>query len=102
MKKFLVAYISPDSAREHFAKRTLEQAEAGKRAWVAWMTKAGQAVVDLGASLLPVDDADPNVTGYSIMQAESAEALDEILKDHPHRNTPGCIIEVFECLALRA
>ena len=100
MKKFLVAYISTATAREQMAKATPAQAQAGMQAWTDWAKKAGKAVIDLGSPLTPVADADPNVAGFSIMQAETATDLEALLKEHPHRKAPGAIIEVFECLTL--
>ena len=38
------------------------------------------------------------VSGYSIMQADSAAALDAVLEGHPHLHMPGASIEVLEML----
>lgn len=54
------------------------------------------AIVDLGA---PVQ-GDGDVTGYSILQADSRGALDDLLADHPHRHMPGASIDVLEFVAL--
>jgi hypothetical protein len=59
-------------------------------------------VVDLGSPLGVVesggDTGDP-VGGYSILEAESAEALEGLLEGHPHR-TMGGTIETLEFLTL--
>jgi hypothetical protein len=39
-------------------------------------------------------------TGYSILQAESKDALMALLKNHPHFMAPGASIEVFEFLPM--
>lgn len=75
---------------------TPEQAQAGMQAWQAWAEKAGSAIVDLGAPLVGEGD----VTGFSILQADSRGELDELLADHPHRHAPGAEIDVLEFMAL--
>jgi hypothetical protein len=40
------------------------------------------------------------VTGFSILQAESAEALQSLMKEHPHRHAPGASIEIHEFLQM--
>ena len=75
LSKFLVLYRSPVSAREQ---------------------GAGSAIVDLGAPL----DGEADVTGFSILQADSRASIDELLADHPHRHTPGGSIDVLEFMAL--
>jgi len=94
--KYLVLYRSPTSAQEQMANATPEQAQAGMKAWQSWMEGAGGAIVDFGA---PVQ-GDGDVTGYSILQADSRGALDEVLADHPHRHMPGASIDALEFVAL--
>jgi hypothetical protein len=104
MKKFLVLYLSSVSAREQMAK----SAPAGMDAWMTWAKKASGALVDMGA---PLGDgrkvttgasssSDSQVAGFSILQAESAKAVEEILKGHPHFHAPGSAIEVHEFLPI--
>jgi len=108
MKKFLILYQSSVPASEQMAKASPEQMKAGMDLWKKWANKAGKAIVDLGA---PVGNAqqmtgasprpsDCKVTGFSILQAESAKAIQDLLKDHPHFNAPGSSIEVLEFLAM--
>jgi hypothetical protein len=108
MKKFLVLYLSSVPASEQMAKSTPEQAKAGMEAWMAWGKKAAGAIVDFGAPLggpMKVTSTssaatDSKVTGFSILQAESAKALGEVLTNHPHFKAPGGSLEVFEFLPL--
>lgn len=108
MKKFLVIYGSPTSAREQMAKATPEQAKAGMDAWLAWSQKAGTAIIDLGAPLGnsamvsggKTTDSKSDIGGFSILQAESREALGALLAEHPHFHMPGTTIEVHELLPL--
>jgi hypothetical protein len=94
--KFLVLYRSPVPAREQMANATPEQAQAGMEAWQAWAQKAGSSIADLGAPLA----GDGDITGFSILEADSRPALDELLADHPHRHMPEAQIDVFEFLPL--
>jgi hypothetical protein len=102
MTKFLVLYRSTTTAAEQMAQGTPEQAQASMDAWMSWANKAGDAVVDLGAPLGLVqaggDVGDP-IGGYSILQAESADALAAALDGHPHTEWGGTI-EVLECLSM--
>jgi hypothetical protein len=72
------------------------------QAWMDWAQRAGDAVVDLGSPLGVVDPAgdegDP-IGGYSILQADSAEALSAVLEGHPH-TTWGGTIETLEILVV--
>ncbi len=108
MKRFLVLYHAPISAREQMAGATPEQAKAGMDAWMTWAKKAGNALVDLGAPLgngkglkgTSVSNNSARVVGYSILQADSIDAITSVLKDHPHLRMPDFSIEVFESLPI--
>ena len=106
MTKFMVLYRSSTSARDQMANATPEQMKAGMEAWMQWAGKAGDAVVDLGAPLTPAAHVGPGssaageISGYSIMQADSAEAIGGVLDGHPHLNMPGNSIEVLEMLSM--
>jgi hypothetical protein len=108
MKKFLVLYASSVSALEQMSKASPEQMKAGMDAWMTWAKKAGDAIVDLGTPLgnpiKMVDGApakgDSKVSGFSILQADSAKAVGELLKTHPHFRAPGASIEVLEFLPM--
>lgn len=111
MSKFIVLYRSTTSAREQMASATPEQMAAGMDAWMAWAGKAGDAIVDLGAPLAFATQVDAaaggaggsgasDVTGFSILQADSAAAISEILDGHPHLGMAGNSIDVLEQLAM--
>jgi hypothetical protein len=108
MKKFLVLYKAPTSSFEQMKKATPDQQKAGMDAWMAWGKKAGPSVVDMGAPLgksLRVTKTNASAStndlgGYSILQAESKEALSETLKGHPHFMTPEGTIEVVEVMSV--
>ena len=102
MTKYLVLYRSGMTASEQMAQATPEQAQAGMEAWTAWAGEAADALVDLGTPTSVVDpggdSADP-IGGYSILQAESPEALAALLDRHPHK-TMGGTIETLELLSM--
>src|SRR5271167_2402416 len=98
MKRFLVLYkASPQAFEQMMKSSTPEQQKAGMAAWMAWSQKAGTSLVDMGAPLgkslrvakggaaSPVAN---DLGGYSLMQAESKEALAATMKEHPHFMMP--------------
>jgi hypothetical protein len=109
MKRFLVLYESSTPAGEMMAAATPEQMQAGMEDWQRWAAKAGDAIVDLGSPLGQATSVGGgsarsmhnHTTGYSILQAESMEAMKALLEDHPHLKTPGdSSITVFEALSM--
>lgn len=108
MKKFLVLYQAPLDSFDQMMKATPEQQKAGMDAWMSWGKSAASHIVDMGAPLgkglrVTKDGANPHrneLGGYSILQAESKEALAEALKGHPHFMTPDGYIEVVEIMPI--
>jgi hypothetical protein len=108
MKKFLVLYKAPTAGFEQMQKATPEQQKAGMDAWMAWGKKAQSSIVDMGAPLgksLRVTPGGTSPTtndlgGYSILQAESKEALAATLKGHPHFMMPDGFIEIIDFLPM--
>lgn len=110
MKKFLVLYKASTEAFQQMMKNsTPEQQKAGMEAWMTWSKKAASSIVDMGGPLgksLRVTKggaATPVVNdlgGYSIMQAESKEALAASMKDHPHFRMPDSSIEIVELMSI--
>jgi hypothetical protein len=108
MKKFLVLYKAPASAFDQMKKSTPEQQKAGMDAWMAWSKSKAATIVDMGGPLgkslrVTKGGASPTTNdlgGYSVLQAESKEALAESLKGHPHFMTPDGFIEVVELMPI--
>src|ERR1700730_18532596 len=104
MAKYLVVYRAPTSAREMMANATPEQTQAGMDAWMAWAHRCGDALVDLGSPLgdaihVGAASAAGDIAGFSIIQADSAEAMRGMLDGHPHLMTPGAAsIDAYEFL----
>jgi hypothetical protein len=101
--KYLVLYRADVPADVQMADVTPEQAQQGMALWMQWAEKAGDSIVDLGSPLVAagvVGDAtegDMPIGGFSILQADSRAAIQELLADHPHFHTPGkATIEIHE------
>ncbi len=108
MKKFLVLYKAPSSSFQQMMSATPEQQKAGMDAWMAWGAKAAGSIVDMGAPLgrsLRVTATGSSASsndlgGYSVLQAESKEALAATLQGHPHFMTPEGFIDVVEIMPI--
>lgn len=109
MKKFLVLYQSTASAEQQMAQATPEQMKAGMDMWMKWAQKAGPSIVDLGspvgkamnfASAGKPSKGTSMAGGYSVLQADSLDALGTVLQGHPHFMAPGASIEVLEMMPM--
>jgi hypothetical protein len=109
MKKFLVLYKSARSEFEKAMKSTPEQQKAGMDAWTNWSKKAASSIVDMGGPLgkslrVTQGGTSPVVNdlgGYSVLQAESKEALAATMKGHPHfLMGPESSIEIIELMPI--
>lgn len=107
MKKFMVIYRAPKEAAEAMTQGSPEEMKTVMGAWMKWKEDCHGAVTDFGTPLgnpMSVTTADVSkstgdAVGYTLMEAESMEAVTEMLKSHPHLNMPGgCTIEVYESL----
>jgi hypothetical protein len=109
MKKFLVLYKASAEAFQQMKSSTPEQQKAGMAAWMTWSKKSASSIADMGGPLgkslrvakggavTPVVN---DLGGYSILQAESKEALAAALKEHPHFMTPESSIEIIELMPI--
>jgi hypothetical protein len=109
MKKFLVLYKAPTSSFDLMKNASPEQQKAGMDVWMAWGKKAAASIVDMGSPLgkglrvTKAGDASAitnELGGFSILQAESKEALAEALKGHPHFMMPDGFIEIVEFMVI--
>ena len=102
--KFILLYHAPWEAMAGIADATDEEKEAGMAQWMAWKEKCGDKVVDFGAPFMPGEitgkdgnysPAQNEITGFSIMEADSIDEVKELVKDHPHLQwTDGCKVEI--------
>jgi len=104
MSKFFALYMAPVSSIEQMMKNsTPEQMKAGMEAWRKWMSSRQGALVDMGAPLgktkrvsaSGVSDVRNEVTGYTIVWADSHEAAARLFEGHPHLQVPGAYIEIL-------
>jgi hypothetical protein len=108
MKKFLVLYKASPAAFAQAMSSTPAQQKGGMDAWMAWGQKAAKSIVDMGAPLGKAMRVTPSgaspitneLGGYSILQAESKEALAETLKGHPHFTMADSSIEITELMPM--
>ena len=109
MKKFLVLYKGSQSGFDQMMKATPEQQKAGTAAWMNWSKKVGSSIVDMGGPLGKsvrvakggaVSQVTNDLGGYSVMQAETKEALAATMKEHPHFMMPDSSIEIIELMPI--
>jgi len=86
--KYLALY---SDSGEPMPEMTPEQGQAMMQAWFDWRDGAGDAIVDFGAPTMPVSEGAGRIGGYSIVQADSVEDLDEIFESNPHLHHGGTV-----------
>src|SRR5258708_711163 len=105
MKKFVALYMAPVAEMDKMMKdSTPEDQKKGMDAWIKWMGMHKDDFVEQGAPLGKnkrvtkdsVSDKRNEVTGYSVVQADSHEEAAQIFKDSPHLQMPGAYVEVLE------
>jgi hypothetical protein len=100
----MILYRGPVSAREMLANATPAERLASLEAWRAWGKKVGYALSDFGTPLGHTAHVGPGaastdgVSGYSILEAGSADEVGTLLDGHPHLAMPGSSIEVLEVI----
>jgi hypothetical protein len=112
MKKFLALYMANTSEMADMMKNsTPEQRKKGSEAWTKWTEHNKASLVDRGAPVgkskrvdtKGMKDAKNDVCGYSIVQADSADAAAKMFgKDQPFLQMPGAAIEMIEILEMPA
>ena len=110
MARFIVTYLAPaKAAMEAMMNATPEQKAEGMKPWMAWMESCGEALIDGGAPLMAQgnltkegwNQANTNVTGYSILEAADLDAAKKLVDGHPHLDwIEGCEINIFQAMAM--
>ncbi len=109
MKKFMVLYLAPVTAEEQMRMaRSPEDQKKGMDAWMGWMNGLGSSLVDggtplgMGANITAstTGSRKTQVAGYSVIQAESMEAAQKMVKNHPHFMMPMASIEILEMMPM--
>src|ERR1700722_402547 len=92
-KRFLIIYHAPIDAMAQTANASPEEMAKGMAMWKAWAKRAGSKLTDLGAPLINGKRLHSNgssapsnrdVTGYSLLEANDWEELEDLLSGHPH------------------
>ncbi len=109
MSKFFVLYLAPTASIEQMMANTSpEQMKIGMDAWMNWMKTNASALADMGAPLgktkrvtsSGVSSVKNEVTGYTIVEAESHDAAAKMLHGHPHLSMPGAYIDVLAVMPI--
>src|SRR5207302_235197 len=96
------------TANEQMSNSSPEQAQAGMELWMKWMGQVGPNMVDMGSPLGQVatlgkdgGSSSQAIGGFSVLEADSTDAVKKLLEGHPHFQTPGDVsIEVYEYLPI--
>lgn len=88
MARYLVLYTGSGPSAESSGASAPDH-QAMMQAWLAWRDAAGDAIVDFGAPTTTIRGGATEIGGYSIVQAETAGALDAIFETNPHLQQGG-------------
>ncbi|HEV7632305.1 MAG TPA: hypothetical protein VGO41_04905 [Steroidobacteraceae bacterium] len=115
MKKFLAVYLGSQTSDSFKKWQSMDEAarkareDAGMKAWQEWMIRHQGAVKDAGGPLgktkrtssAGIADVRNNLSGYTVIEAESHEAAAKAFEQHPHFALfPGESIEIMEVLPI--
>ncbi|RAO75879.1 hypothetical protein [Dyella jiangningensis] len=115
MKQFLAVYLGNEAsfnasgwnALSEDARKKREQ--EGMQAWGKWVETHKAAIIDTGAPLGKtlrvskdgIESTRNNLTGYTVVRADSQESAARMFEGHPHFTIfPGDSIEIVECLPM--
>ncbi len=109
MKKYFATYLAPAAVIAEWRMSTDEtKKKEGMDAWKKWMKGNEKMFADMGSPLGKtkkvtkdgVSDSKNELTGYSIVMAESPEDAAKMFADHPHLMIPGSSIEIMEVIPM--
>lgn len=110
MKQFIALYSIPRAALEQMkASMTPERRQASMDGWMKWIKAHEKSLAEVGGPLgktkrvtaQGASDTSNDITGYSLVQAESAEEAAKLYDaSHPHLQVPGAFVELIECLPI--
>ena len=108
MTKYVALYMATREALDQLLKSTPEEFQASMEALGKWGKDNAASIVDLGAPLgktkrvtaSGVSDTKNELTGYTIVQGDSAESAAKIFRSNPYLQTPGTYIELIECMVV--
>jgi len=105
MAKFFALYLAPITEIDKWMKNVNpEEMKKGMDEWNKWMKDHKNVFDDMGSPLgktkrLTKDglsDTRNEITGYSIVEADSHEAAAKLFGGHPHLQIPGASIDILK------
>lgn len=97
-----------EAMRKMMESTSKEEREKGMKEWGMWMKKHAGDFADMGGptgkntqvSKGSSKEMSNDIGGYSIVQAESKEAVSAMMADNPHFMMPGALIDVMEVVPM--
>ena len=110
MKKYMALYMATPATIAKLMNSTPEQNKTGMDLWMKWSESHKKAIVDLGMPLGKtkritsggMSDTKNDITGYSIVEGDSPDAVAKIFKGHPHLIMDGTSIDLVELVDMPA
>jgi hypothetical protein len=101
--KFMALYMAPAASIAEMMQGTEQDMKDGMAAWNDWSEKNRKAIDDMGAPLgktrtvsaSGVKDTKNEVTGFSIVEADSHDAAAKMFAGHPHLQIKGATIDIM-------
>ncbi|MEJ0013863.1 MAG: YciI family protein [Bauldia sp.] len=109
MAKYMAIYLAPAAAMAQMMQATPEQMKAGMAEWTQWSDDNDEVIDDLGGPLgktkrisgAGVADTKNELTGYTIVEADSFEEAAKLFEDHPHlKMGEGAVIDLLEVMSM--
>jgi hypothetical protein len=109
MKKFMAMYMAPAATIAEMMKATPADMKSGMDEWMKWSDANKKAITDMGAPLGKTKrvtsngmaDTKNEITGYTIVEADSFDAAAKIFKNHPHfKMGKGTTVDLLELVAI--
>jgi hypothetical protein len=113
MKTFLAVFTGTPGSMAKWGglteKERIEREASGIAAWHAWAEKNKKSILQMGSPLgstknvsaSGISDIRNNLTGYTVVQAETHDAAAKLFENHPHFTIfPGDGVEVMECMPI--
>ena len=106
MAKFMILYRSAMGASDRMENSTPEDMQASMGEWMKWSENLSDGVtLEWGLPLqfrhhFGAEAAESDVSGYSILEAESKDAVHKAIEAHPHLKEEGASIDALELLPM--
>jgi hypothetical protein len=111
MKKFLVLYLAPASIIAEWMKKPEEERKAEEKKmqdeWGVWMSAHATSIKETAGAgktkrvtKAGIADVKNDIMLYSMVEAESAEAVATMFAGHPHLGIPEASIEIMPANSL--